>query len=41
MTDEKNNTIAITLKRPVPRIDETNFSEQLQSIFADVDQTIK
>ena len=41
MTDEKNNTIAITPKRPVPRIDETNFSEQLQSIFADVDQTIK
>ena len=28
-------------KRPVPEIEETNFSEQLQSIFPDVDQTIK
>ena len=35
MTDEKNNTIAITPKRPVPKIEETNLSEQLQSIFPD------
>ena len=41
MTDEKNNTIAITPKRPVPKIEETNLSEQLHSIFPDVDQTIK
>ena len=41
MTDEKNNTIAITPKRPVPKIEETNLSEQLQSIFPDIDQTIK
>ena len=27
MTDEKNNTIAITPKRPVPKIKETNLSE--------------
>ena len=27
MTDEKNNTITITLKRPVPKIGETNLSE--------------
>ena len=40
MTDEKNNTIAITLKRPVPKIEERNLSEQLQSIFPDVDETI-
>ena len=41
MTDEKKNTTAITPKRPVPKIEETNFSEQLQSIFPDADQTIK
>ena len=41
MTDEKDNTIAITPKRPVPKIEETNLSEQLQSIFLDIDQTIK
>ena len=41
MTDEKNNTITITLKRPVPKIGETNLSEQLQSIFPDIEQTIK
>ena len=40
MTDEKNNTIAITPKRPVPKIEEGNLSEQLQSIFQDVDETI-
>ena len=38
---KKNNTIAITPKRPVPNIEETNFSEQLQSLFPDADQTIK
>ena len=41
MNDEKKNTIAITPKRPVPKIEETNLSEQLQSIFPDADQTIK
>ena len=40
MTDEKNNTIAITPKRPVPKIEERNLSEQLQSMFPDVDETI-
>ena len=39
--DKKKNTIAITPKRPVPKIEETNLSEQLQSIFPDADQTIK
>ena len=41
ITDKKNNTIAITPKRPVPKIEGTNLSKQLQSIFPDVDQTIK
>ena len=41
MTDEQNNTIAITPKRAAPKIEETNLSEQLQSIFPDIDQTIK
>ena len=41
MADEKNNTIAITPKKPVPKIEGTNLSEQLQSIFPDIDQTIK
>ena len=40
ITDEKNNTIAITPKRPVPKIEERNLSEQLQSIFPDVNETI-
>ena len=40
MIDEKNNTITITPKRPVPKIEERNLSEQLQSIFPDVDETI-
>ena len=35
ITDEKNNTIAIIPKEPVPKIEETNLSEQLQSIFPD------
>ena len=38
---KKNNTIAITPKRPVPNIEERNSSEQLQSIFPDVNETIK
>ena len=39
MTDEKNNTIAITPKRTVPKIEERHLSEQLQSIFPDVEET--
>ena len=38
---KKNNTIATTPKKPVPKIEETNLSEQLQSIFPDINQTIK
>ena len=37
----KKNTVAITPKRPVPKIEERNLSEQLQSIFPDVNETIK
>ena len=40
LTDEKNSTIAITPKRPVAKIEEKNLSEQLQSIFPDVVETI-
>ena len=40
MSDEKNNIIAMTLKRSVPKIEERNLSEQLQSIFPDVNETI-
>ena len=40
MTDEKNNTIAITPEQPVPKIEERNLSVQLQTIFPDVDETI-
>ena len=40
MTDERNNTIAITPERPVPKIEKRNLFEQLQSIFPDVDKTI-
>ena len=40
MTDEKNNTIVITPKRPIPKIEERNLSEQLQSISPDVNETI-
>ena len=40
MTDEKNNTIAITPERPVPKLKKRNLSEQLQLIFPDVDETI-
>ena len=41
MTDEKYNTIAITPKIAIPKIEERNLSEQLQSIFPDVNETIK
>ena len=41
ITDEKSNTIAITPKRPVPKIEERDLSQQLQSIFPDVNETIK
>ena len=41
ITDEKNNTIAITPQRPLPKIEEKNLSKQLQSIFPDVNETIK
>ena len=41
ITDEKNNTIAITAKRPLQKIEERNQSKQLQSIFPDVNETIK
>ena len=40
MTDEKNNIIAITPKKPLP-IEEKNLSEQLQSIFPDVNEKTK
>ena len=40
MTDEKNNTIAITPKRPVAKIEEKKLSEQLQSIFPDVNEAL-
>ena len=40
MTDERDNTIAITPERPVPKIEKRNLFEQLQSIFPDVDKTI-
>ena len=40
MIDGKNNTFAITPKKSVPKIEERNLSEQLQSIFPDVDETI-
>ena len=40
ITDEKSNTIVITPKRPIPKIEERNLSEQLQSISPDVNETI-
>ena len=33
MINEKNNTIAITPKKTVPKIETTNLSEGLQSAF--------
>ena len=41
ITDEKRNTIAITPKRPVPKIEERNLFQQLQAIFPGVNETIK
>ena len=42
ITDEKNNTISITPKKPVlPPILQRQLSQQLQEIFPDVDQTIQ
>ena len=41
ITDEKNNTIAITPKRPLPKNEEKNLSQQLQSIFPNVNEIIK
>ena len=41
ITDARNNTIAITPKRPLPKIEERNLSQQLQSIFPDVNEIIK
>ena len=38
---KKKNTIAITPKRQVPKIEERNLSQQLQSIFPDVNEIIK
>ena len=40
MTDEKDNTIAITPKKPPP-IEEKNLSEQPQSIFSGVNEKNK
>ena len=42
ITDEKNNTISITPKKPVLElIVQRQLSEQLQGIFPDVDETIR
>ena len=42
ITDEKNNTISITPKKPVlPPIGQRQLSQQLQKIFSDVDSTIE
>ena len=41
ITDEKNNTIAITPKRLLRKIEEKNLSQQLQSIFPDVNEINK
>ena len=42
ITDEKDNTISITPKKPVPPpILQRKLSQQLQEIFPDVDQTIQ
>ena len=42
ITDEKNNTISITPKKPVlPPIGQRQLSQQLQKIFPDVDSTIE
>ena len=42
MTDEKNNTISITPKKPILEpTGQRQLSEQLQGIFPDVDEIIK
>ena len=42
ITDEKNNTISITPKKPVLElIVQRQLSEQFQGIFPDVDETIR
>ena len=41
MINEKNSTIAITPEKTVSKIETTNLSEGLQSLFSDVDQTVK
>ena len=42
ITDEKNNTISITPKKPVlPPIGQKQLSKKLQKMFPDVDETIK
>ena len=42
ITDEKNNTISITPKKPVlPPIGQRQLSQQLQKFFPDVDSTIE
>ena len=38
---KKNNAIAITPKRPLPKIEEKKISQQLQSIFPDINEIIK
>ena len=37
---KKNNTIAIKPKRPLPKLEERDLSQQLQSIFQDFNETI-
>ena len=42
ITDEKNNTISITPKKPaLPPIAQRQLPQQLQKIFPDVDSTIE
>ena len=42
ITNEKNNTISITPKKPVlPPIQQRQLSQKLQEIFPEVDQTIQ
>ena len=42
ITDEKNNTISITSKKPVlPPIGQRQLSQQLQKTFPDVGSTIE
>ena len=41
MINEKNNTIAITSKRPVPKIETTNLSEGLHQSFQMLTKQLK